>query len=143
MADNNSINTANQNSEVKAYIVNDSIAQKQITMAFVMIVIGFFVLVLLHRFTIISLSIFYLFVGFWQKNRKTIILFDKYIEFKGAPAGSTKQIKYKDIKRIEDISEKKVIIHSNDGKKARIPVALISYEDRRDLLNRLNEAIAA
>lgn len=143
MADNNSINTANQNSEVKAYIVNDSIAQKQITMAFVMIVIGFFVLILLHRFTIISLSIFYLFVGFWQKNRKTIILFDKYIEFKGAPAGSTKQIRYKDIKRIEDISEKKVIIHSTDGKKSRIPVALISYEDRRDLLNRLNEAIAA
>ncbi|MCT4673786.1 MAG: hypothetical protein N4A37_11160 [Prolixibacteraceae bacterium] len=137
MTNYNSIHTPYQGSEVKAYIVNDSVANRHLLMAYTTLAVSAIVLYLIHNFIAISVSFVYLYVAYWQKDRKAIILFDKYIEFKVAPGVSTKQIRYKDIKEIEDISEKKIIIHYTDGKKTRIPVALISHEDRRDLLNRL------
>ncbi|MDC1105410.1 hypothetical protein OAT16_01815 [Prolixibacteraceae bacterium] len=141
MTVNNSTNKQIQNSEVKAYTVLESIASKQITMAYVMLAIGLVALLVIHFVGVLAIAALYLYVGYWQKDRKAITLFDKHIEFKAAPASSTKQIRYKDITNIEDISEKKVVIHSKDGSKARVPVALISGIDRKDLIKRLKEVI--
>ncbi|MCT4673788.1 MAG: hypothetical protein N4A37_11170 [Prolixibacteraceae bacterium] len=142
MTDNNSIQTPYQGSEVKAYIVSDSIANKQIIIGYTMLAVGIILLVLIHNLIGILSSCVYLYVAYWQKNRKAIILFDTYIEFKIAPAGLKKQIRYTDITKVENISDKKMIIHPSDGKRARVPVALLTHEDRRDFLNRLNEAIS-
>ncbi|MCT4673787.1 MAG: hypothetical protein N4A37_11165 [Prolixibacteraceae bacterium] len=143
MTDNNSINTANENSKTKVYLVKKSIANRHLIIGYVMLAIGMVAANFLHDLWILTTSWIYLFFAHWYRNRKTIILFEKYIELQRAPGRSTKQIKYKDITKIRDISDEKVIIHYSNGKKTRIPVGLISYDERRDLLNRLHQVMAA
>jgi uncharacterized membrane protein len=133
-------------SEQIAYKVKDSVSKTQITGGYIVLALSILALVVLHNIFFIFLGALYLYMGYWQKDRDVIILFSKYIQIKAAPATATKMIKYEDITKIEDVSKRKVLIHGTidgkPGKKTLLPVSLISEDDKKDLLDKLNSLIA-
>jgi len=133
-------------SEKKAYKVKDSISITLIIVACVMLTIGLIMLILLHNVSVMPIGVLGLYIGYWQKDREAIILFERYIQIKVAPASGTKRIKYEDITKVEVVSMRKVLLHVTiDGESVNnipLPVTLLSDDDRKDLLNKLNGIIS-
>jgi len=126
----------------EAYKIKNSLSNIYIIGGYVILAISLITLILIQSLFLFPGALFLLYIGYWQKDREAIIIFDKYIQIKIAPLSAIKHIRYEDITRIKVISKKRVLIYKAiNGKKEKktyLPVSLLSDNDRNDLLNKLN-----
>ena len=135
------------NSE-KAYKVKDAYANRQIITGYILLAISIIVVVLSAKsFFLLLSSTYVLFLGYKQKDREAITLFEKYLEFKVTPVSPVARIKYGDITKVGEVTKNKMMIYGTvngkPGKKARLPLVYLSDNDKNDLLKRLNAQLVS
>ncbi len=83
-----------------------------------------------------------LILGFWQTKNYVIKYHEQYIEIRKSLIGATFYVHYNQITKIEERSSKRVYIHMKDNpqaKKIRLPLALLSDENAKELIAELKK----
>ncbi len=126
---------------IKVFKPCEKYVKQQFVIGSIMLVAGVIALMIGYVY-LLGLAILTLVLASIQKNRDMVKLFEKNMEVKFAPLGATKFLKYTDIKEIETVSEKKIILHYNDEvkeKRLRVPIQLFDKDDLTDFLDMIKE----
>lgn len=111
-------------------------------LSILMIVSGVAMSSLLHQGgTMIGVGVVFLATTLWSRDREIIILHDDHFEMKVAPLAKRHLLEYEDIEDILHPSEKRAFIVSQ-GRRIRLPLHVLTSEDREALLERLTERCA-
>jgi|SRR5690606_8751350 len=92
----------------------------------------------------LGLSVFFVVLGFINKNRDTIKLYEDHMELKFAPASPVHLIRYSDLIRLEDKNKNmKRLYFQSEGKEKRIWIPLSQHkeEDMQEFIKFLEEKI--
>ena len=93
---------------------------------------------------LIGLGILFLVVTSIQSNKEIIKVYEHHFETKFAPLASANYIKFSDLKKVERVSDKKILVHYMQGdksKKFRVPVQMVDEEEVSQFLNMLESKI--
>ena len=125
---------------IKIYKVKDSQSNLMMILGSLMLLVGIISGVLTGHFTQIGFGILFLVLGAMQKGKELVKFNTEYMELKPAPLAATQLIRYTEIDKIEEITDKKIFLHgiiNGKQKRLRLPVALLTAADKQEFLQEL------
>jgi len=132
---------------IKAYKMRDSIVNFQIFGGLIMAIIAFVCCLITSGLVFLPpliVSVWLLIMGFINKKRETIKLYEDHLEMKFAPASPLHLVRFEDLIRLEDKgkSEKRLYFNSQGKeKKILLPLSQHPKEDMDEFIHFLEEKI--
>jgi hypothetical protein len=139
------VETRKRKTDLKFIKASDKFINKQYIYGIIITCIGL-VGIFIGAWYVIGYGIFYLIIASIQRKMDIVKIHENHFEIKFAPLASAKYIKFSDLRKVDRIYEKKIVVHYNEAadlKKFRVPVHMFAPNDLADFLAFLDDKLAS